>query len=206
MSWLRYFRRRERDDDFSQEIEAYLEHEIDQNIARGMNPREAASAARRKFGNVTLAKETTHGMNTIGFLETLGQDLRYAARAVRLEPGFFAVAILSLALGIGANTAIFHLLDAVRLRTLPVRNPRQLVEVDIGSDQKCCSGNFSTRRANFTYALWEQLRTHQQAFSGLFAWAAYSMNTTTGGQVRDIEGLYTSGGFFKILGVVPALG
>src|ERR1700683_2609207 len=137
MRWLRYFRRPQRDRDFSLEIEAYLQHEIDDNIARGMNPREAAFAARRKFGNVTLAKEDTHRMNTIGFLETLGQDLRYALRLLRLEPGFFSVAILSLALGIGANTAIFHLLDAVHLRSLPVANPRQLAEVEIDPTQPC---------------------------------------------------------------------
>jgi putative ABC transport system permease protein len=206
MGWLRYFRRRERDDDFALEIEAYLQHEIDENIARGMNPREAAWAARRKFGNVTTAKEKTHSMNTIGFLETLAQDLRYAARMFRIEPGFFAVATLCLALGIGANTAIFHLLDAVRLRTLPVANPQELAEVEIGPNQKCCSGNFSTRRSNFTYALWDQLRTHQQALSGLFAWADHRFNTATGGEVRNIEGLYTSGDFFTTLGAAPAIG
>ncbi len=206
MSWLRYFRRSRRDCDFALEIEAYLQHEIDDNIARGMNPREATFAAQRKFGNVTVAKETTHRMNTIGFLETIGQDLRYALRLIRLEPGFFTVAILCLALGIGANTAIFHLLDAVRLRTLPVTSPNELAEVEINPAQSCCSGNFSSRRSNFTYALWDQLRAHQQAFSGLFAWSARQFNTATGGEVRYIEGLYTSGDFFSTLGVVPALG
>jgi putative ABC transport system permease protein len=206
MSWLRYFKRRVRDEDFSQEIEAYLEHEIDQNIARGMAPREAAWAAQRKFGNVTLAKETNHRMNTIGYLETLSQDLRYAVRAIRLEPGFFTVATLCLALGIGANTAIFHLLDAVRLRTLPVASPRQLVEVQIGPNQNCCTGNFSSRRATFTYALWDQFRTHQQAFSSVFAWAGHRFNTATGGEVRYVEGLYASGDFFSTLGVTPAIG
>src|SRR5580698_7131149 len=206
MGWLKYLRRSQRDRDFAFEVEAYLQHEIDDNIARGMNPREAAFAAQRKFGNVTIAKETTHRMNTIGFLETLGQDLRYALRLFRLEPGFFTVAILCLALGIGANTAIFHLLDAVRLRTLPVPNPQELVEAKIGPNQNCCTGNTSTRRANFTYALWDQLRTHQQAFSGIFAWAGHRFDTAAGGEVRDAEGLYVSGDFFKTLGVVPAIG
>jgi putative ABC transport system permease protein len=206
MRWLRYFRRPQRDHDFALEIEAHLQHEIDDNIARGMNPREAAFAAQRKFGNVTIAKETTHCMNTIGFLETLGQDLRYAARLLRLEPGFFTVAILCLALGIGANTAIFHLLDAVRLRTLPVAKPQELVGVVIGPNQNCCTGNFSTSHPDFTYALWDQFRTRQQAFSSLFAWAAHRFNTATGGEVHNVEGLYASGDFFKTLGVVPAVG
>ncbi len=204
MMWLRYFRRSQRNQDFALEIEAHLQHEIDDNIARGMNPREAAFAARRKFGNVTRAKEDTHRMNSIGFLETLGQDLRYALRLFRLEPGFFSVAILCLALGIGANTAIFHLLDAVRLRTLPVANPQELVEVEMNSDHR--TGNFSSRRSDFTYALWDQLRTRQQAFSGLFAWSAHRFNTAPGGEVRLVEGLYASGDFFRTLGVVPALG
>src|ERR1700722_8544445 len=204
MSWLRYFKRRERDRDFSQEIEAHLQHEIDENIALGMNPREAAFAARRKFGNVTTAKEATHRRNTIGFLETLGQDLRYAARLIRLEPGFFTVAILCLALGIGANTAIFHLLDAVRLRALPVTNAQELVEVEISSEHR--SGNFSSRRSDFTYALWDRLRTRQQAFSGIFAWSAHRFNTAPGGEVRLVEGLYVGGDFFRTLGVVPSLG
>src|SRR5579863_3820965 len=183
MKWLKYFRRRQRDEDFTLEIEAHLQHEIDDNIARGMNARDAAFAARRKFGNVTLAKETAHRMNTIAFLETLGQDLRYAARLFRLERGFFTIAVLCLALGIGANTAIFHLLDAVRLRSLPVANPRELIEVEMSSDHR--SGNFSSRRSDFTYALWDQLRTHQQAFSGVFAWAEHRFNTAPGGEVRN---------------------
>ena len=206
MGWLRYLRRSKRDEDFSREIAAYLEHEIDENLARGMNPDDAAMAARRKFGNVTLAKENTHRMNTIGFLETIGQDLRYALRLFRLEPGFFSIAILSLALGIGANTAIFHLLDAVRLRSLPVTKPEQLVEVQIGPNQHCCSGNFSSRRSNLTYALWDHLRARQEAFSSLFAWAASRFNSATGGEAKYIEGLYASGDFFKALGVTPALG
>jgi putative ABC transport system permease protein len=206
MGWFRYFRRTQRDEDFALEVAAHLQHDIDENIARGLSPQEAAFAARRKFGNVTLAKENTHRMNTIGFLETLGQDLRYALRLIRLERGFFSVAILCLALGIGANTAIFHLLDAVRLRTLPVENPQELVEVQIGPNQHCCTGNFSTRRSNFTYALWDQLRTHQQAFSSLFAWAAHRFNTAAGGEVRYVDGLYASGDFFQTLGVSAALG
>ncbi len=206
MGILRYFRRRQRDHDFEMEIATHLQHEIDENIARGMHPDQAALAARRKFGNVTLAKEDTHRRNSIGFLETLGQDLRYALRLLRLEPGFFGVAILCLALGIGANTAIFHLLDAVRLRNLPVEKPQELLEVEIGPDQHCCSGNFSSRISNFTYSLWDQFRMRQQAFSSVFAWAGHRFNTANGGEVSYVDGLYASGDFFTTLGVRPALG
>ncbi len=206
MTWLRFFRRRQRDDDFALEIQAHIQHEIDENIARGMHPGQATAAAHRKFGNVTLAKEDTHSMNSIGFLENLAQDLRYALRLFRLEPGFFSIAVLCLALGIGANTAIFHLLDAVRLRSLPVERPQELVEVEIGPDQQCCTGNFSTRRPNFTSALWDQFQARQQAFSSVFAWAASRLNTATGGEARYVEGLYTSGDFFRTLRVAPALG
>jgi putative ABC transport system permease protein len=206
MSWLRYFRRSRRDEDFAREIEAHIEHEIDENLARGMDHLHAARAAHRKFGNITLAKENVRRMNTIGFLESLGQDLRYALRACRLEPGFFSIAIACLALGIGADTAIFHLLDAVRLRSLPVENPQELVEVKIGPTLHGRSGNFSSRHSDFTYALWDQLRAHQQAFSGVFAWADHRFNTAPGGEVKYAEGLYVSGDFFRTLGVQPTVG
>ena len=131
MPWLRFFRRRYWDEERSRELEAYLEIETDENITRGMPPDQARSAARRKLGNPTLVREEIYRMNSISLLETLWQDVRYAARLLRLNLGFTTVAVASLALGIGANTAIFQLLDAVRLRTLPVRNPRELAEVRI---------------------------------------------------------------------------
>src|SRR5277367_3628490 len=97
-------------------------------------------------------------MNTSTFLESVLQDLRYGFRALSLNPGFFAIAGLSLALGVGANTAIFQLLDAVRLRSLPVSHPEQLAELQIAKNDHCCSGNFSDRRPNFTYPQWEQIQ------------------------------------------------
>jgi putative ABC transport system permease protein len=104
-------------------------------------------------------------------LDTAAKDVRYAIRQLRLNPGFTTVAVLSLALGIGANTAIFQLVDAVRLRSLPVQNPQELAYVDF-KDGSMRSGWFSTRSARFTYTLWEQIRSSQQAFSGFIAWSA----------------------------------
>ena len=103
------------------------------------------------------------------------QDLRYGARQLRTNPGFTAVAVLSLALGIGANSAIFQLVDAVRLRTLPVSSPEQLVTIDFpkGSQR---SGWFSTRSASLTSVQWEQIQSHAEPFSGTLAWSAIRFN------------------------------
>src|SRR5438270_4459139 len=129
MSWTRFFRRRQWDQERAHEMEAYLEIETDENIARGMPPDDAREAARRKLGNRARIREDIYRMNTFGLLETFWQDVRYGARLLRINPVFALVAITSLALGIGANTAIFQLLDAVRMRTLPVQHPKQLAEI-----------------------------------------------------------------------------
>src|SRR5947209_8798558 len=105
---------------------------------------------------------------------TLWQDLRYAARLLRSNPGFATIAILSLALGIGVNTAIFQLLDAVRLRTLPVKAPQELAEVHL-ADTKGMRGGVG-RSSSVTNLIWEQIRDRQEAFSGIFAWGADSVN------------------------------
>ena len=164
MSWRRFLKRRWWDEERAREIAAYLEDETADNIARGMPPAEAAAAARRKFGNPGLVREEIYRMNTIGWLESAWQDLRYGVRTLRLSPGFAAVAILSLALGIGANTAIFQLLDAVRLRSLPVQNPQELAEV------KIVGGNHGMGLTNsygeLTRPIWQLIRDRQQGFLG----------------------------------------
>jgi putative ABC transport system permease protein len=134
------------------------------------------------------------------------QDIRHGARLLKRSPGFFTVATLSLALGIGANTAIFQLLDAVRLRLLPVPHPEQLAELQIAENEHCCSGNFSAQYSNLTYPQWEQIRSHQQAFSGIFAWSNQDFNLAAGGDVRMARGLWVSGDYFKTLGVQPQIG
>src|SRR5258708_8857622 len=123
-------------------------------------------------------------MNSLGFAGTIWQDLRYGARLLRLNPVFTLVATLSLALGIGANTAIFQLLDAVRLRTLPVKNPQELAEVKI-ADRNWASGGFSSRHPEITNPQWELIRNHQQALSGVFAWTNDSFNLALSPQTRN---------------------
>jgi putative ABC transport system permease protein len=162
MAWIRFFRRSRWDDERRLELDAHLAIEIDNNLARGMTPREARDAARRKLGNVTLIREEIYRMNTIGVLETIWQDLRYGARLLRRNPAFALVAILSLALGVGANTAIFQLLDAVRIRTLPVAHPEELVEIRIQKgDGPNPTGSFTGPHAMLTNPLWERLRDRQ---------------------------------------------
>jgi putative ABC transport system permease protein len=206
MGWHRFFHRRDSDAERAHEIGSYLDIETDENIARGMSPEEARYAARRKLGNPTLIREEIYRMNTIGFLEGLWQDARYGMRALRLNPGFTAVAILSLALGIGANTAIFQLLDAIRLRTLPVSHPQELAELHL-TDTTGQRGSEQSGYPVLTNAIWEQMRNHPpEAFSGLFAWAEDDFNVAPMGEVRHAQGLWVSGDFFKVLDVQPVLG
>src|SRR2546428_10246160 len=150
MGWTRFFHRGRWDDERARELEAHLAIETDDNIARGMAPREARLAALRKLGNRTLVREEIYQMNTIALVDSVWRDLKYGARLLRLNPGFAIVAILSLALGVGANTAIFQLLDAVRLRTLPVSRPNELAEIRIAETPNGRTGRFSARRPMLT--------------------------------------------------------
>jgi len=204
MSLKRFFRRSHWDDERARELEAHLAIEADENIARGMSPREARDAARRKLGNTTRIREDIYQMNTITIVDAAWRDLRYGARLLRLNPGFAVIAILSLALGVGANTAIFQLLDAVRLRTLPVMNPHGLMEIRIAEAPNGRTGQFSGRRPNLTNPLWERIRDRQQVFSSAMAWSGAPFNLTAGGEARYAQGLWVSGDFFATLGV-PAL-
>ena len=127
------------------------------------------------------------------------QDLRFGIRMLLKNKSFTTIAILSLALGIGANTAIFQLIDAVRLRTLPVRAPEELVELRMASMEGARGGIW--REPAVTFPIWEQIRDRQQAFSGIFAWGTDNANLAPGGEVRRARMLYVSGDFYNTLGV-----
>ena len=135
-------------------------------------------------------------------------DLRFGVRMLFKNPAFTAVAVLSLALGIGANTAIFQLLNAVRLKTLPVRNAHELARIGLRpSDQLETRGTKGLLSyAPLTNPLWEHIRDQQQGFSGLAAWSVTGLNLAQGGEVRPARGLWVNGDFFNVLGVQPQLG
>src|SRR5258708_32551021 len=118
-------------------------------------------------------------------MQSLGPDLRYALPMLENSPGFTAVAVLTLAWGIGANTAIFQLLDAVRLRTLPVKNPEQIAKINI-DHRNGASGSFTSRYADLTYAQWGQIRERQQAFSSVSSWGPNLFNTSRSGDVYHV--------------------
>ena len=208
-------------DDLDREIEQHIATETQDNIDRGMSPEEARYAALRKFGNVTRVKEETRAVWIVLWFEELIQDVRFGLRTFRKSPGFVAVAILTLALGIGANTAIFSLLDAVMLRALPVDKPSELVLLQwkarnspkvhgYGSYGDCPSemqfGMKNPSGCSFSEPL---LREIEQAkiFSGTAAFAnAGRLSLTGNGPATTAQGQLVSGDFFRTLGLKAVAG
>jgi len=206
MRLSRFFRRGRWDEERARELDSYLAEEIADNLARGMTLDDARRAAHRKLGNPTLIREEIYTMNSLGFLETLWQDLRYGARLLLRNRTFAVVAILTLALGTGANTAIFQLVDAIRLRTLPVEHPEQLVEVRIVKAPNGRTGQFNGRWPMLSYPLYLKIKEQQQAFTDFIAWGSTNFDLATGGEQRPAEAMWVSGDFFAALGVRAAVG
>ena len=205
MGWRRFFHRDRLDAEQATELEAYLLAEIDDNIARGMVPAEARRRAHLKLGNPTLIREEIYQMNTLQPFETAWQDLRYGARLLRKSPTFSVVAVLTLALGTGANAAMFQLLNAVAFQPLPVERPHELVSIDVDRHGKGRVG-LGYRRGILTQPLWETLRRQQQVFSGMIAWATDTWDLSTEGEFIPAQGLYVSGSYFNALGIRPRAG
>jgi predicted permease len=204
-----------------QDIREHIERETQDNIERGMAPEEARYGAVRKFGNVTRVKEETREVWSFVWLEQLWQDIQYGLRVLAKSPGFAAVAILTLALGIGANTAIFSLIDAVMLRSLPVENPSQLVLLKWGarnapnihgymSSGDCPTDlSFAARNpsgCSFSEPMFREI-TQANLFSGTAAFAnSGRLNLTGNGSATVINGQIVSGEFFRTLGVKAVVG
>ena len=199
MAWLRrvlnVFRSDRVDREVEREMAFHVAERVDELVAAGMSEAKARREARRRLGRQADLRARVHRVEVLGWLESLVSDLRYALRALRANPGFTAVAVLSLGLGIGANTAIFSLINAVMLRSLPVERPEELVQVDMGD-----GGSF------FTNPLWEEIRDRQEALTGVLAFNDAQFNLTGGGVVRRASGAWVSGGYFELLGVAATRG
>jgi len=206
-----------REAEIVEELSQHLDDRYQELCRSGMPEGEATRAALAELSEEELKKQFSRSEcaafpvpvlgenNRASVLVALWQDLRYATRLFRLNPAFTAVAVISLALGIGANTAIFQMLDTVRMRMLPVRDPQQLVRIKI-PEPHSRTGDFNGPYPDLTYPQFEQIRERQQSFSGMFAWSGDSFNLNSGGEVRKGRGLLVSGDFFSVLGVGAALG
>jgi putative ABC transport system permease protein len=174
-----------------EELRAWLDAATAERVRSGMSPAAARRSAMTEIGSMESVKEAVRAAGWEAAVEAFGRDVRFSIRVLRKAPVFTAVVVLTLALGIGANTAIFSLIDAILLRSLPVRNPQELVQIS---------------KTSFTNPLWEQVRDQQDVFTGTFAWSVNRFNLSRSGLVRYANGLWVSGDFFRTLGLNPAAG
>ena len=191
--------RRRAEQELQEEIDAHLEMETQEKIADGLSREEARYAAHRALGSVALATEDSRAWWGFGMLEELSQDLRYGARMLMKKPGFTLVAVLTLGLGIGANTAIFSLVNTVLLRPLPIAQPEQVVTLNFGTPGR---GVFPL----IGYPEYTDYRDRNQALAGLAAMTMAPVGLSNNGINERIWGLHVTGNYFSLLGVGAALG
>jgi len=202
------FSRGRLDDDFDQEVEAHLDLFTEEHVRRGMTRDEAYREARRHFGGVAQVKETQRENRGLPQVDTILQDLRYAARMLRKSPGFTLVAILTLALGIGVNTTLFTAFDAVALKPLPVKNPGNVVRME----RWFASGNQGNGQYLFSYREYLDYRDHNRVYSSLVAvsWLFSALAELPSGigatSTGKLTGQLVSENYFSDLGVSPMLG
>jgi predicted permease len=214
MNWLKQlFSRRRLYNDLSNEMQQHLEEKVEELIATGLSKKEATAAARRAFGNVTLIEDDSRAVWQWRSLESFFADIRYALRTLSKSPGFSCVAVLTLALGIGANTAIFTLLDAVLLSKLPVSQQQELV---LFSDDPR-EGNFTGTEAGhwyvFSYPDYLHFRERNESFQDLCAFQegrnrvrVHVAGTKAVSSMESARGKLVSGNYFQLLGVGASVG
>src|SRR5580700_929056 len=203
MSWFNrfsnLFRRENLDAELDEELQFHLDARTRDNLNAGMNAEVAQLDATRRFGNATLAKERAHEMNIVISIETIGRDLRYALRSLRKSPGFTMVALLTLALGVGANTAVFSLINGLLLRPLPVPHADQLtvLRMEEGGPQP----NYS-----FCTPFFRSLESNHDVFSDIFAYNPDVLQVQGRSGNENIPGMLVSGQFFRALQTAPLMG
>jgi putative ABC transport system permease protein len=201
------FRKNRIEQDLDEELRAYLEASIDEKVRAGLSREDAVRAARVEFGSVDAVKDHTRDVGWETHLESLWRDLRYALRMLRRTPAFSLVAVLTLTLGIGANTAIFTLIDAVMLRSLPVRSAGELVSVGDPS-RPTALWEGAPMLDVLSYPLYERLRDRNGSFTGLLASGRsgrIEMDAGDGG-FEEVRARLVSANYFDVLGASPAFG
>jgi putative ABC transport system permease protein len=194
------FGKRKRDKDLDEELRSHIDFAVEEKRRRGMSAEMARTAALKEFGGVTQTKESYREQRGLPFLEVLAQDIRYASRQQRKSPGFTATAVITLALGIGANSAVFSVVDGVLLRPLPYEDPDRLVWIHDGLTQQD-KGGWSACMEDFL--LW---RDGSRSFEHLAAFHGDQFTLTGDGHAERVAGADVSADFFETLGVKPLLG
>ena len=193
--------------ELDEELNSFLEMAAEEKMKQGMSRKDALRAVRLERGNLEVTKEVVRSAGWESFVETFWQDLRFASRMLRKTPSFTALVVLTLALGIGATTAIFTLIDAVMLRSLPVANPKQLYR--LGDNNNCCVMAGTQNGGSFvlySYPLYEYLRAHTPEFSRLAAFASHLSDLTVrrlddSAAAQPYKGEFVSGNYFEMFGV-----
>src|SRR5271167_3495498 len=196
------FRRDTVESEADTELRFHFEQQVEKFVKSGLTREDATRRARLAFGGHEQLKEEIRDARGVNLIETLFQDIRYGLRILGRTPVISCVAVLSLALGIGANTAIFSLIDTVMLRMLPVQKPEDLTQVRMQDPR---SPN-DEAEPTFTNPLWEELRNRQDFYSAIFAWSLTRFDLSQGGAVHDVNGMFASGEYFSTLGIRPAAG
>jgi hypothetical protein len=187
--WLQ---RRRKEEDLRQELEFHLSEEMERQQVEGLAEHDARLAARRDLGSASRLREDVRTLWSWRLLDQTAMDLHHALRGLRKSPGFMATAVLTLALGIGANAALFSIFSSLILRPLPVRDPGSLALLTNGS---------------WSYPIWEQIRAREaEWFDGAFAWSSQRFDLAPSGQSDLVDGAYVSGRLFDVLGVMAVRG
>src|SRR5438105_4500057 len=207
-SGLRSLLRKERvSRELDEELNGFLDMAVEEKMKHGMSRKDAHRAVRLERGSLDVTKEEVRSAGWESFVETCWQDFRFAVRMLRKSPGFTAVAILTLALGIGANTAIFSLTDQILLRELPVPHPEQLFILrSPGPNHGHTWGDVDQGAQSFSYPMYKDLRERVTVFSGLLACRRITVNVSGHGETQAAHADLISGNFFQTLEVQPVLG